>query len=68
MRAGVEVLIGTPGRLRDMLDRKDIVLNQCAWVVIDEADRMIELGFEEDVNFILDGVGIGLKDEHGEMF
>lgn len=68
VRVGVEVLIGTPGRMKDMLDRKDIVLNQCAWVVIDEADKMIEMGFEEDVNFILENMAIGLKDEDGQMF
>lgn len=37
-----------------MLDRRVLVLNQCTTIVLDEADRMIDLGFEEDMNFILE--------------
>ena len=54
LRDGAHIIIATPGRLRDMLDRRILVLSQCTYVVMDEADRMIDLGFEEDVNFILD--------------
>ena len=56
LRKGCEVLIGTPGRIKDALQSKFTVLNQCNWVVLDEADKMIDLGFEEDVNFILDSI------------
>ena len=39
---GVEVMVATPGRLNDALDRRYLVLNQCNYVVLDEADRMID--------------------------
>jgi len=50
---GVEIMVATPGRLNDALDRRYIVLNQCNYVVLDEADRMIDMGFEPQVNAIL---------------
>ncbi|KAK5816461.1 P-loop containing nucleoside triphosphate hydrolase protein [Linnemannia elongata] len=56
MRNGAEIVIATPGRLKDCLDRRMLVLNQCTYVVMDEADRMIDMGFEADVNFILDAL------------
>ncbi|OZJ04991.1 hypothetical protein BZG36_01747 [Bifiguratus adelaidae] len=54
LRNGAEIVIATPGRLKDLLDQRVIVLNQCAYVVMDEADRMIDMGMEVDVNYILD--------------
>ncbi|XP_014663956.1 PREDICTED: probable ATP-dependent RNA helicase DDX23 [Priapulus caudatus] len=54
LRQGCEVVIATPGRLLDCLDNHYIVLNQCTYVVMDEADRMIDMGFETDVQRILD--------------
>jgi len=56
LRNGAEIIIGTPGRLKDCLDRRIIVLNQCTYVVMDEADKMIDMGFEADVNAILNGL------------
>jgi len=47
------VIIATPGRLRDLLQNGYMVLNQCSWLIIDEADKMIDFGFEEDLSFIL---------------
>jgi ATP-dependent RNA helicase DDX23/PRP28 len=58
MRNGAEIVIATPGRLTDCLDRRIIVLNQCAYIVMDEADRMIDMGFENDVNTILDALPV----------
>ncbi|ORY97848.1 P-loop containing nucleoside triphosphate hydrolase protein [Syncephalastrum racemosum] len=67
MRNGAEIIIATPGRLKDCLDRRILVLNQCAYVVMDEADRMIDMGFEADVNFILDALPVSnVKPEDGE--
>lgn len=54
LQDGVEILIATPGRLLDCLERKILVLNQCFYLVMDEADRMIDLGFEIQVKAILD--------------
>ncbi|KAJ3083406.1 DEAD (Asp-Glu-Ala-Asp) box polypeptide 23, partial [Rhizoclosmatium hyalinum] len=56
MRSGAHIIIATPGRLKDMLDRRILVLSQCQYVVMDEADRMVEMGFEADVNYILDSL------------
>ena len=53
---GVELIVATPGRLVDSLDAKQTVLNQCFYVVLDEADKMIDLGFESFVNQILDSI------------
>jgi len=64
LRQGCEILIATPGRLNDCLDRRYLVLNQCTYVVLDEADRMIDMGFEPQVNAILDAMPLtNLKPE-----
>ena len=54
LRLGCEIVIGTPGRLVDVLENRYLVLNQCTYVVMDEADRMINMGFEQDVQKILE--------------
>ena len=54
LREGAEIIIATPGRLKDVLERHVLVLSQCRYVVMDEADRMVHLGFEADLTFILD--------------
>lgn len=45
-------MIATPGRLMDMLEKKIVKLSVCRYLCMDEADRMIDLGFEEDVRTI----------------
>ncbi|KAL4077038.1 P-loop containing nucleoside triphosphate hydrolase protein [Scleroderma yunnanense] len=54
LREGAEIIIATPGRLKDVIERHVIVLSQCRYIVMDEADRMVHLGFEVDLLFILD--------------
>ncbi|CAB0003615.1 unnamed protein product [Nesidiocoris tenuis] len=54
LRLGCEIVIATPGRLIDVLENRYLVLNQCTYIVLDEADRMIDMGFEPDVQKILD--------------
>ncbi|WRT70715.1 pre-mRNA-splicing ATP-dependent RNA helicase PRP28 [Kwoniella shivajii] len=56
LRNGAEIVIATPGRLKDMIDKSMVVMSQCRYVVMDEADRMVDLGFELDLNFILDAM------------
>ena len=53
LKAGVEVLIATPGRLLDHIEAKNCVLNQVEYVVLDEADRMLDMGFIPDIQRIL---------------
>ncbi|XP_070052131.1 DEAD-box ATP-dependent RNA helicase 21-like [Nicotiana tabacum] len=56
IRQGCEVVIATPGRLLDCLERRYCVLNQCNYVVLDEADRMMDMGFEPQVMGVLDAM------------
>ncbi|KAL8679806.1 MAG: hypothetical protein Q9186_003922 [Xanthomendoza sp. 1 TL-2023] len=58
LRDGAEIIIATPGRLVDCIERRVLVLGQCCYVIMDEADRMIDLGFEEPVNKILDALPV----------
>jgi len=53
LKAGVEVLVATPGRLLDHIEAKTAVLNQVEYVVLDEADRMLDIGFLPDLQRIL---------------
>ena len=52
--AGCQIVVGTPGRLRDHLERGNLQLDQLAAVVLDEADEMLDLGFREEIEEILD--------------
>ncbi len=54
LAAGCHIVVGTPGRLRDHLERGRLDLTQLRAVVLDEADEMLDLGFREDLEFILD--------------
>lgn len=49
-----QIVIATPGRLIDVLENRYLVLSQCTYIVLDEADRMIDMGFEPDVQKILE--------------
>jgi ATP-dependent RNA helicase DeaD len=53
LRAGGHVVVGTVGRVRDLISRHSLVLSACRFVVLDEADEMLDLGFLEDVERIL---------------
>ena len=56
LRRGCEIVIGTPGRIIDVLERRYTVLQQCNYIVLDEADRMIDMGFEPQVNAVMEGM------------
>ena len=53
LRRGVQIVVATPGRLIDHLKRGSIQLDDVRYVVLDEADRMLDMGFIEDIKFIL---------------
>src|SRR4030067_1346041 len=50
---GVQIVVGTPGRLIDLLDRRILNLSSVTTVVLDEADRMLDMGFIEDIEYIM---------------
>ncbi|MFJ9341511.1 DEAD/DEAH box helicase [Streptomyces sp. NPDC101733] len=56
LRGGAEVVVATPGRLKDLIDRGDCRLNQVAITVLDEADQMADMGFMPQVTALLDQV------------
>mgnify|MGYP001277040227 CR=1 FL=1 len=53
LNKGLHMVVATPGRLIDMLEKKRFTFNNCRYLCMDEADRMIDLGFEEDVRNIM---------------
>ncbi|MBU0546912.1 DEAD/DEAH box helicase [Patescibacteria group bacterium] len=56
LRYGYNVIVGTPGRLKDLIDRKIINLSRFNSIVLDEADRMLDMGFINDTRFIMNGM------------
>jgi len=53
VKRGAQIVVATPGRLLDMIDRKAVNLNDIKYVVLDEADEMLNMGFKEDLDKIL---------------
>lgn len=53
LQYGVQIVVGTPGRILDHMERGTIDLSKLRWAVLDEADRMLDMGFIEDVHRIL---------------
>ncbi len=53
LRRGVQVVVGTPGRILDHMSRGTLKFDQLWWVVLDEADRMLDIGFRPDIERIL---------------
>ncbi|KAH8884502.1 Pre-mRNA-splicing ATP-dependent RNA helicase prp-28 [Thozetella sp. PMI_491] len=58
LRNGAEIIVATPGRLVDCLERRLLVFSQCCYMIMDEADRMIDQGFEEPLTKILDALPV----------
>eukprot|EP00457_Paulinella_chromatophora_P004617 gb/GEZN01004629.1/.p1 GENE.gb/GEZN01004629.1/~~gb/GEZN01004629.1/.p1 ORF type:complete len:623 (-),score=75.19 gb/GEZN01004629.1/:20-1888(-) len=56
VREGAEVVIATPGRIADCIKRRYLVLNQCHYMVLDEADRMIDMNFEPQIITIMESM------------
>jgi ATP-dependent RNA helicase DeaD len=53
LREGAQIIIGTPGRIMDHLDRGSLKLDHVCMVILDEADRMLDMGFRDDIEVIL---------------
>jgi ATP-dependent RNA helicase DeaD len=53
IKKGVNIVVATPGRLIDLIERNAIDLNEIKYVVLDEADEMLNMGFQDDIEFIL---------------
>ncbi|GMH37002.1 hypothetical protein BSKO_04875 [Bryopsis sp. KO-2023] len=53
IRKGIHLATATPGRLKDLLNKKRMTLDLCQYLCLDEADRMVDLGFEEDIREVL---------------
>src|SRR3954468_11542468 len=53
LKRGVQIVVATPGRLIDLIERKAINLDQIEYVILDEADEMLNMGFQDDIEFIL---------------
>ncbi|PVX51087.1 ATP-dependent RNA helicase DeaD [Balneicella halophila] len=54
LKKGVHIVVGTPGRTLDLIKRKALKLETIKWVVLDEADEMLNMGFQEDLDAILE--------------
>ncbi|MDO4975880.1 MAG: DEAD/DEAH box helicase [Eubacteriales bacterium] len=56
LKSGVQIIVGTPGRIMDHMRRKTVKFDQIHSVVLDEADEMLDMGFREDIETILSGI------------
>jgi hypothetical protein len=68
LKRGVHMVVATPGRLKDLLHKKRMNLDTCRYLCLDEADRMVDLGFEEEVGgWGATGTGTGANgNRHGQ--
>ena len=53
LKKGVDIVVGTPGRLKDLLNKKALRISKVSIAVLDEADRMLDMGFARDLDFII---------------
>jgi len=67
LRMGCEIVIATPGRLIDVIENRYLVLSQCTYIVLDEADRMIDMGFEPEVQKILSHMPVTHEKQDDEV-
>jgi len=54
IRRGAHIVVGTPGRMYDMIRRRKIDLSRVSWLILDEADEMLKMGFRDDLDAILE--------------
>jgi ATP-dependent RNA helicase DeaD len=55
LKKGAQVVVGTPGRVKDMIERRALKVENINWLVLDEADEMLQMGFKEELDAILEG-------------
>ena len=67
LERGCDILVATPGRLDDMLGRGRVTLQQVAFLVLDEADRMLDMGFEPQIRNIVDKADMPTREERQTM-
>lgn len=67
LRAGVEIIVGTPGRIIDLRDRKELSMSRIKVVVLDETDQMLSFGFQEDIEKIFNGVKIDITKKNRQI-
>ncbi len=60
LERGVEILVATPGRLIDFLENGKTNLKRCTYLVLDEADRMLDMGFEPQIRKIVEQVRVSI--------
>jgi len=56
LRRGAQIVVGTPGRIMDHLDRGTLHLDECKMIILDEADEMLDMGFRDDIEAILEEI------------
>ena len=56
LKQGVQIVIGTPGRVMDHIQRGTLVLDKVRKIILDEADEMLDMGFREDIEFVLERI------------
>jgi ATP-dependent RNA helicase DeaD len=66
LKRGTEIVVGTPGRIMDLMDRKILDLSLVDWFILDEADEMLDMGFFEDVETIMAALKPRTEGESGE--
>jgi ATP-dependent RNA helicase DeaD len=59
LRRGAQIVVGTPGRVRDLIERRILKIEKIRWLVLDEADEMLQMGFKEELDAILGGTPKG---------
>lgn len=57
LQKGYDILVSTPGRLRQLVEKHYLSLRRCSWVVIDEADKMISENMIEDIEWLFQAMG-----------
>ena len=61
LRRGVDVVVGTPGRTMDLIEKNVLQLSQLKFAVLDEADQMLDMGFKDELEKIFAGMGKGVE-------